>query len=51
MRNQIAHAYLGLDDDVIRDIICTDIPDLLSAQQFLLKAALENGALSARGCV
>ena len=44
MRNQIAHAYLGLDEDVIWDINCTDIPDLLPALQFLLKAAMENGA-------
>lgn len=51
MRNQIAHAYLGLDDDVIWDIICTDIPDLLPALQLLLKTAMENGAQSVRGCV
>ncbi len=44
MRSQIAHAYLGLDDEAIWDIICTDIPDLLPALQFLLKAAMENGA-------
>lgn len=28
-RNRLAHAYLGLDDDVIWDIIQTDLPDLL----------------------
>ena len=30
-RNRVAHAYLGLDDDVIWDIIRTDIPNLLPA--------------------
>ena len=28
-RNQLAHAYLGVDNDVIWDIIESDIPDLL----------------------
>ena len=35
-RNQLAHVYLGLDDDVIWDIICTDIPRLLQALRTLL---------------
>ncbi|MXX24479.1 MAG: DUF86 domain-containing protein [Caldilineaceae bacterium SB0668_bin_21] len=35
-RNQVAHAYLGLDNDVIWDIILTDIPDLLPALRNLL---------------
>ena len=28
-RNRVAHAYLGLDDDVIWSIIQGDVPDLL----------------------
>ena len=42
-RNQVAHAYLGLDDDVIWDIICTDIPGLLPALRNLLATASEEG--------
>lgn len=30
-RNRLAHGYLGIDDDVIWDIIQTDIPELLTA--------------------
>lgn len=40
-RNQVAHAYLGLDDDVIWDIICTDIPRLLPLLRRLLETAGE----------
>ena len=29
-RNRIVHAYLGIDDDVVWDIIRTDIPKLLA---------------------
>lgn len=29
-RNRIVHAYLGIDDDVVWDIIRTDIPKLLT---------------------
>ena len=29
-RNRIVHAYLGIDDDVVWDIIQTDIPVLLA---------------------
>ena len=36
-RNRVAHGYLGIDDDVIWDIIRTDIPDLLDALRRLLK--------------
>ena len=36
-RNQVAHAYLGIDDDVIWDIIQTDIPDLLPQLRKLLE--------------
>ena len=35
-RNRLAHGYLGIDDDVIWDIIQTDIPDLLPALSRLL---------------
>ncbi len=39
MRNRLAPDYLGLDDDVIWDIIQTDIPQLLPALQNLLNKA------------
>ena len=42
-RNRVAHAYLGLDDDVIWDIICTDIPGILPALRNLLAIAGEEG--------
>lgn len=42
-RNQLAHVYLGLDDDVIWDIICTDIPRLLQALRTLLDKENEEG--------
>ena len=42
-RNRVAHVYLGLDDDVIWDIICTDIPRLLPALRNLLETASEEG--------
>ena len=29
-RNQVANGYLGIDDDVIWDIIQSDVPNLLS---------------------
>ena len=29
-RNRLVHAYLGIDDDVVWDIIQTDIPKLLA---------------------
>lgn len=35
-RNRLAHAYLGMDDDVIWDIIRTDIPVLLPKLRSLL---------------
>lgn len=35
-RNRLAHGYLGIDDDVIWDIIQTDIPGLLVALGRLL---------------
>ena len=36
-RNRLAHGYLGLDDDVIWDIIQTDLPDLLVKVKRLLE--------------
>ena len=35
-RNRVAHGYVGIDDDVVWDIIQTDIPNLLSALRDLL---------------
>ncbi len=35
-RNRVAHAYLGLDDDVIWSIIQGDVPDLLPKLRCLL---------------
>ena len=29
-RNRIVHAYLGIDDDVVWDIVQSDIPELLA---------------------
>ena len=37
-RNRLAHGYSGLDDDVIWDIIQTDLPDLLVEAKRLLEA-------------
>ncbi len=37
-RNRLAHSYLGIDDEVIWDIIQTDVPKLLPALQQLLDA-------------
>ena len=42
-RNRVPHVYLGLDDDVIWDIIRTDIPRLLPALRNLLETASEVG--------
>ena len=41
-RNRVAHAYLGLDNDVIWDIIHTDIPNLLPALRNLLDTTSED---------
>ncbi|MCY3957697.1 MAG: DUF86 domain-containing protein, partial [Chloroflexi bacterium] len=35
-RNRLAHAYLGIDDDVVWDIIRTDIPKLIPRLRRLL---------------
>ena len=43
-RNRLAHAYLGMDDDVIWDIIRTDVPDLLPKLRSLLETARCNDA-------
>ena len=37
-RNRLAHAYLGIDDDVIWDIVQTDIPQMLPRLRRLLNA-------------
>jgi len=42
-RNRLAHGYLGLDDDVIWDIIQSDIPQLLPALRTLLDQTSEDG--------
>ena len=36
-RNRVVHAYLGIDDDVIWDIIRTDVPSLITQMQELLR--------------
>lgn len=43
-RNRLAHGYLGMDDDVIWDIIRTDVPDLLPALRNLLDTIDEESA-------
>lgn len=40
-RNRVAHGYLGIDDDVIWDIVQFEIPELLSKLRHLLKSAKE----------
>ena len=40
-RNRVAHGYMGMDEDVIWDIIQTDIPNLLLALRGLLNSASE----------
>ena len=37
-RNRLAHAYLGIDDDVVWDIVQTDIPQMLPCLRRLLEA-------------
>ena len=41
-RNRVAHGYLGIDDDVVWDIMQTDIPDLLPKLRRLLALASDN---------
>ena len=35
-RNRLIHAYPGIDNDIVWDIICNDVPALLSALRNLL---------------
>ena len=41
-RNRLAHGYLGIDDDVIWDIIQTDVPKLLPELRNLLDTTDED---------
>ena len=38
-RNRVAHGYLGIDDDVIGDIIRSEVPDLLDKLRSLLPSS------------
>ena len=38
-RNRVAHGYLGIDDDVVWDIVQTDVPDMLARLHRLLDSA------------
>lgn len=40
-RNRVAHGYLGIDDDVIWDIVQTGVPELLHKLRRLLDVAEE----------
>ncbi len=42
-RNRLAHAYLGIDDDVVWDIIQSDVPNLLPRLRRLLDSAGQMG--------
>ena len=42
-RNRLAHAYLHIDDNVLWDIIRTDVPRLLPQLRQLLEAAEREG--------
>ena len=39
-RNRLAHAYLGIDDDVIWDIVTIGVPEVLPKLQNLLDSTL-----------
>ena len=41
-RNRVAHGYMGIDDDVVWDIVQSDIPDLLPNLRRLLASIGEN---------
>ncbi len=43
-RNRLAHGYSGIDEDIIWDIIQTDVPKLLPALQNLLNATSGDAA-------
>ena len=45
-RNRVAHGYTGIDDDVIWDIVRTDIPDLLPKLRRMLDSAQNGAALT-----
>ena len=38
-RNRVAHGYLGIDDDVVWDIVRTDVPDMLAKLRRLRDSA------------
>ena len=38
-RNQVAHGYLGVDNDIVWDILNNDIPELLGRLRGLLESA------------
>ena len=44
LRNRLIHAYLGIDDDVLWDIIQADIPELLSQLRSLMEGAGNDSA-------
>ena len=44
VRNRLAHGYLGIDDDIVWDIIQTDIPALLPALRGILNMTNKNSA-------
>ena len=44
VRNRLAHGYLGVDDDIVWDIIQTDIPVLLPVLRDLLDTTNEDSA-------
>ena len=39
IRNRVAHGYLGIDDDVVWDVIRVDVPDLLPRLRTVLQDA------------
>lgn len=41
-RNRLIHGYLGINDDIVWDIIRNEIPVLITQLEALLKAANEN---------
>ena len=43
-RNRVAHGYLGIDDDVVWDVIQTDIPDLLPKLRRLSESAEDHSS-------
>ena len=43
IRNRVAHGYLGIDDDVVWDVIQVDVPDLLPRLRTVLQDARSEG--------